>query len=390
MRLVAPSCVVTTSTTGSLKVQSATVVLDAGVAPYGQATVVCAAPDAATVATIDPRKHQRMTVTLDDHGDLFGGTATRRTLSLVLTRRLHDPVAGTLTLTGKTDEQLLIGQQLLAKTSKTWTATTVQGLVTKVLAALGRTCTFGAPDYAVDPAAVVQTPGQAYWDFLDGTLQGGNLRLWCDEAGQFHLDDKSTVQPGQLSLEYGVDLTQLSDDIDIESGAFYDGLVVRFSYTDGGGNPQTAYDYASNSATPAAVGLMEFHTPPAVAGTARRLLRRLSGRGRVLSQSAVARFDVRPGQSYVTTMPDGAPTQSGLVASVSWSYPDTLMAVTTRELSDTTGIMWAAQAAGISWASIPAGVRWTNYLAIGWATRPAGESWDSEPAGLRWSEYGNG
>lgn len=390
VRTVAPTMTATLSTGLVLKVRSAVVILDAGQAPYGQVQqLVCARPTSAQVATIDPRQHQRITVVQDDHADTFGGTRTTRTLDLVLTGRLDDPVGGTLTLSAATDEAVLIGRGLMAASSKQWPAVTVQQLVGQVLASLGYSCTFGAPDYAIDSAAAAQAPGQSYWDFLDGAVQAGNLRLWCSSGGAFHLDDKSTIQPGQLRLAYGIDLSELTDNIDITSDAFYDALVVRYSYTDAGGNPQTAYDYAASSSTPVSTGIFDFQTAPAVPGAARRLLRRMTGRGRVLTQEAVSRFDVTPGQAFVVTMPDNSPDQSGLVQAVSWRYPDTRMAVTTRELSDTISTMWAAQAAGVHWSSVPAGTSWTEYLAVAWNKQAAGTSWASAPVGVRWSEYGN-
>lgn len=386
-RLTAPTLAATHSSGLVLDVKGSRITLDAGQAPYASATLTCAAPDGTTLQSVDPRKRQRVTIVLNDRADLFGQPATSRTLDLVLRQRTADAESGELTLTAYSDEAVLIDNALLAKTSKDWGTTSARALTAAVLNYWGFTLAAGSLDFTIDAAAAQQAPGQSYWDFLDGTLQAGGARLWCDERRVWRLEDKNTVQAGQLSLSYLDTMTGLSDAIGNDEN-FMDSLVVRYSYTDAGGNQQTAYDYAASSSTPVRSGMVEFSTRPAVAGAARRLLRRMKGRGRSLDQEAVSRFDPVPGQSFTATLPDGAPVQSGLLQSVQWDTPADRMSVTTRELSDTVGTMWAAQAAGVSWQSIPAGVPWVRYLALPWSSVAAGESWQSEPAGLRWQEYG--
>lgn len=390
IRLLAPLIGATHSTVGVLDVKDATIALDESTAPYVQVSLTVASPGGAAVEAIDPRSGQRVVAQLDDRASLFGGTSTTRTLDLYLTARERNTSTGELVLEVRSDEQQLIDDALLLKNVKDWGKTTARSLVQAVLTDRGLgtlQADYGA-EAAIDPAAAVQSPGQSYFDFLLGTLESTNLRLWCDEARQWHLTDKGDLQPGQLSLAFDGTVTGLSDRIDLGIDEYADALVLRFSYLDANGNAQTSYDYASSSAKPRKVLRVDFSTAPPVAGAAARLLRRTRGRGRVLSQAAVSRFDVVPGQAFIATLPDGSPVQSGKVRSVSYRVPDDTMTIVTRELTDTTPVMWAAQLAGTRWVDVPAGVTWRGFGGIPWTTPATGVRWQDIPAGVRWSEYG--
>lgn len=386
IRTTAPTLSATLSTGLVLDVQDATITLDDSMAPYVMAVLTCAAPAGSVLEAIDPRAALRCTVQLNDHADLFGGTATSRTLDLVVHSRAHDVNSGTLSLALMSDETLLIDTALLLRNVKDWQSTSVRQLCGKILALFGKTLAAGTDDAVIAAGAAVQSPGQSYWDFLEGTLASTNLRLWCDEARVWHLTDKETPAAGQLSLSYTGTVAQLVDTIDLAQ-EWADSVVIRYSYVDTNGNTETSYDY-SGPAAPKRTVTFDFVAPPAVDGAARRLLRRLTGRGRVLEQTAVARFDVVPTQPFIATLPDGAPTQSGLVSAVTWTLPASTMTVRSRELSDTTNAMWAGQPVGTSWASISSGIAWLAYRGLPWTQPPAGETWDSEPAGVRWTEYG--
>lgn len=390
IRLTAPLIAATHSTVGALDVKDATITLDEGTAPYIAASLTVAAPSGSLVEAIEPRSGQRVTVQLDDRASLFGGTSTTRTLDLYLTSREHSTTDGQLTLGLASDEQLLIDDALLLKNVRDWSKTSVRALVQAVLTDRGLgtlQADYGA-EANIDPAAAVQSPGQPFYDFLLGTLESTNLRLWADEARRWHLTDKGDLQPGQLSLTFDGTVTSLRDRIDLTSPDYADALVLRFSYLDASGNPQTSYDYARGTATPRKVLRVDFESAPSVAGAAARLLRRSKGRGRTLDHEAVSRFDVTPGQAFIATLPDGAPVQTGKVRSVTYSVPDDRMTVTTRELTDTVPSMWAAQLAGTRWQDIPTGTTWRGFGGVPWSTPAAGTRWQDIPPGVRWSEYG--
>lgn len=390
IRLTAPTIAAVHSSVGVLDVKDATITLDEGAIPYVQATLTCAAPSGTSVEAIDPRVGQRVTVTLDDRASLFGRSSTTRTLDLYLAARDHGTTSGELVLELRSDEQLLLDRALLRANVKDWAKTTVRGLVQAVLTdqGLGTLVADYGADAAIDPAAAVQSPGQSYLDHLLGTLESTNLRLWCDEGRVWHLTDKGDVQPGQLSLDYAGTVTDLRDRIDLSTPEYADALVLRFSYLDASGNAQTSYQYASSGSTPRKVLRVDFASAPPVAGAAARLLRRTRGRGRVLSHEAVSRFDVVPGQAFIATLPDGAPVQSGKVRAVTYSVPSDRMTVETRELSDTSSIMWAGQPAGLRWQDIAPGVTWRGFGGVPWSSVPVGTRWQDIAEGVRWSEYG--
>lgn len=386
---MAPTLSATLSTGLVLDVKSATITLDEASSPYVSATLTCAAPAGDLLETIDPRKGQRVVLVLNDRADLFDPTvpAISRRLDLSLHSREHGVNAGELVLQLYSDEETLLDRVLLLRNVKAWGATTAIGLVQKVLASLGfALAPTSAIDYTIADGADVQSPGQSYWDFLDGTLQGGNLRLWCDELRVWHIADKGAIAAGLCSLDYRGTVTGLNDAIGLDEN-YFDALVVMYSYLDRSGNAQTSYDYAGDASAKRGTRV-QFTSPPAVDGAARRLLRRVQGRGRVLSHEAVARYDVTPTQSFIATLPDGSPVQTGLVSAVTWDIPSDRMTVRSRELSDTDPTQWAAQPLGATWASVPAGVAWSAMGGKPWANLPAGASWDSVPAGMRWSEMG--
>lgn len=386
LRVMAPTLTAWHSSGLQLDVKSATITLDEGTIPYGSATLTCAAPDGAALQAIDPRAGQRVTFELDDRADLFGGVELRRSFDLALVNRQYGAAGGELQLSLATDEQLLIDAGLLLNNVKDWGATTARSLAAKVLADRGFTLTAGPADALIDPAAAVQSPGQSFLDFLDGTLQGANLRLWCDELRVWRLDDKGTIAPGICSLDYRGTITGLNDAIALDAN-FADAVVVKYTYATDAGNVETAYD-AFGDTSSRRVTVIPFSSRPAVDGAARRLLRRITGRGRVLSTEAVSRFDVTPTQSFAATLPDGAPVQTGLVSAVTWQIPSDRMTVRSRELTDTTSEAWAAQGAGRTWQSVPAGVSWRAVDAIAWTRGAVGAGWDDVAPGYRWDEMG--
>ena len=383
-RLMAPTITATLSTGLVLDVKAASITLDESRAPYVQAQLTCAAPDGVTAETIDPRKSRRVVIVLDDHASTFGKPSETRTFDLVLHDREKGAASGELQLTCYSDESLLIDRVLLLNNVKDWAKGTAQSLTRAVLEYLGFTLAAGQADMNIAAASAVQSPGQSFWDFLDGTLQGGNLRLWCDEGRTWHLDDKATIAAGLLSLSYAGTVTGLNDAIGLDD-LWADSLVVRYSYLTDAGNAETAYE-ASGDLTSVRGARVDFASRPAVSGAARRLLRRLQGRGRVLTHEAVSRFAVTPTQSFIATLPDDAPVQTGLVSAVTWNVPSDRMTVRTRELTDTTTTAWAAQPAGRTWASVASGVSWNRVDAVPWSAVVAGKSWASVPAGWRWSE----
>jgi hypothetical protein len=389
LRIMAPALTAKLSTGLVLDVKHATIDLDEQRAPYVDLQLLCASPNGSQLETIDPRAGQRVLVQLDDRASLFGGTSEQRTFDVALDGRETGAAGGELQLRLYSDEVQLIRKGLLLNNVKDWGTTSARQLVSLVLTSLGYSLAPGIDDAIIDPAAAVQSPGQSYWDFLAGTLEGANLRLWCDELRVWRLNDKSLIAPGQLSLAYGGTITSLNDSIGLDQ-EYADAVVVKYSYETDAGNAETAYEAWPPGATDAQrVVVIPFSTRPAVDGAARRLLKRLQGRGRVLSTEAVARYRVVPTQSFLATLPDGAPVQTGLVSGVVWSFPEDRMVIRSRELTDTSTTAWAAQPEGRSWASVPAGVSWLTVDAIAWTRGPAGASWDDVPPGYRWDEMGD-
>lgn len=387
-RITAPTFTAVHSSGLELDVISAQVTLDEGNAPYITVpALVCASPGGVLLEGIDPRKTppQRVTVALDDRADVFGGSRTQLTADLQLRGKSNAANVGQVTLALASDEASLIDQALLLKNVKDWGKTTARGLVTAVLASLGYSLAADAgADANIDPAAAVQSPGQSYWDHLAGTLEGAGLRLWCDEARVWHLTDKGALAGGTSSLDYTQTMTDVTDSIQLDGTDYYDGLVIRYSYLDVSGNPQTAYDYYAPAGA-RKVARLDFTSAPAVSGAARRLWKRVQGRGRMISTEAVNRFDIRPTQPLTLRLPDGVPLQTGKVSAITWSFPDDRMGLTSRELSDSDPLSWAFLDSG-TWAAEPVGASWADWGGMQWLAEPVGASWADASVGARWSE----
>lgn len=388
IRVTAPTIAAQWGYSIPLDVKGATITLDESVAPFVDVQLVCARPDTATLDRLDPRGNANVQLQVNDHADLFGQPATSRSWDLLCVSRDAATVPGEMTLHLVSDEQRYINALLLAGKPKVWGAVTAVGLARAVVNYLVEDINAsGVTDYVLQAGADVQTPGTSFWDFIDGALQGGNLRLWDPaEVGPnsslLQLTDKALIQPGRTSLDAAGTVTAITDTIARDEN-YVDHLVVQFNYVKADGTPAIAYDTASDGVNRGA--LIEFQGPPGVSGTARRLLRRMQGRGRALTVEAVNRFDVMPGQPFTMSYRDGTPDEAGLVSAVSWAFPSDRMTIRTRELSDIQATMWAAQNG--SWQDVSAGVSWNGYLAEPWSGQAAGTSWSSIPAGVRWTEY---
>jgi hypothetical protein len=331
------------------------------------------AVDAGAIDAIDPRAGLRVEVTLIREGILPVAALQTRALDLYLHAAEPDAGKGTVTLTCRSDEAMAI-DDMLGGTSVDSGAETHQGslraIIDYVLAPLGATlepgdvdADFTLSEEGRDPDALKREPGERAWDFLSPLVDAAGLHLYCDEQRRWHLVDLATNNmPGSLRISDGHNVISARSSVDLSAGdrgvlGYAETVVVKYTWTDGDGVQQVAYDSAG-----AAHGigrLVEVARPFPGAGAAAALLKKSEGKGRTLDLQAVNDFSATPGQTLVATIPN-TPLQVGIVSSVEWGSDGT-MRVGSRGLTDTPETAWALQPEGYAWEDVPTGQDWTEY-----------------------------
>ncbi|WP_053203791.1 hypothetical protein [Jiangella muralis] len=300
-----------------------------------------------------------------EYGEPFnpGGwqPSTRVRANLHLRDRNVDHAAVTVELVAASADALLMDYALTATTAMTPSGSTIRDCVNMVLGhVLGVALPAGSTGgELVETDALPWQPGEGAWDYLSGIIGIASLRLWCDERGAWHLEDPEVlIVPGQLAAS-PLTATDLTDALSRESAGWGDSAVVTYEWDDAGtGQRRTRYDAAGVAGTRTITRTVERPYPGA--GLARGILRRARALGRVLGLGGVSDYSVRPYQPFLMTMPDGS-LQAGAVAAVSWSQPDDVMTVRTRDLLGITVNSYLYTPPGVSYDDVPAGVSYDEY-----------------------------
>lgn len=167
--------------------------------------------------------------------------------------------------------------------------------------------------------ALIWRAGVTAWDFLQPHLTRAGLRLFCDETRVWRLINPTTyLIPGFVRVTgknatEGMDLTSRWD-----PEVFATGVVVRYSWIDANGIPQTAHDSAG---TPNKVFVVEYQRPYPGPGAAAAILARRDGTGRVQAVTGLMNWDATPSMTASVTMPFTV-EQQGKVSSVAFSLGD--------------------------------------------------------------------
>jgi hypothetical protein len=336
----------------SLELREGTVTLDEAWAPYGQVSVTCPMPSLAALAAINPRSGVRASLTVEG-----------RTFDLGVRARTIDHAAGTLALQLATDEALLQDYALVATTAYAPGYTTVRAAAAYALGKIGATLTAGTADANIDPTASVWTPGQTAWDYLEAMVQAGSLRLWCDELRVWRLDASGDLASGDIVLTYDTNLTAGADTISRDA-AWYDAVVIVYSWVDSAGAQRTSYETASVAGFSKVLTVTRDTPPPRNGAAARLLAWCQQGRARSVALSAVSDYTISPTQTCTVVLPNGTPYQYGAVSSVAWDLTTDEMAVATRALVDIKANTWSSTSGGTAWQSVAAGITWTTYVGV--------------------------
>ena len=189
----------------------------------------------------------------------------------------------------------------------------------------------GTANYTYSPAYGLKwRPEQTGWDILNTLVTAANLVLYCDEKGDWYLNE-ATATSGDLYLKDDDNITMLSSKIDRNSSSFFDYAVVEYrnassvpSYksfgTSGFDISKDAYFLIENVADPGG-------------NPAQAMVWRAETRGITYNVEAISNYDARPRQNMTIDVTD-EPVKTAIIQSISWSLPSARMSVDIRDLQE--------------------------------------------------------
>ncbi len=165
-------------------------------------------------------------------------------------------------------------------------------------------------------------------EFLHPLIQSHGLRLVCDETRTWTLRDEAHTAPGAISLRQGVNIIAADENIDRDSGLWFDARITRYRWTDAQG---VARERVDAFALPgySRVTTVEVNAPYPGPGRSEYAVRRAQGRGREVTATAPADWTTRTEQPITITL-NGVPIQTGITSRVEFDIERGEMTVSTR------------------------------------------------------------
>lgn len=189
---------------------------------------------------------------------------------------------------------------------------------------------------APTPEALVWRAGQSALDFLAPLVQVVGYRLVCNELRAWTLRGEAYVAPGSLTIRYAVNMTEGTDEIDRDSGVWFDAAATRYTWDDFDGITQERTDTFAIKSPYNRLWLFEKTTPYPGPGFSAYAVRRAQGRGREVSATAVADWRANAEQPVQITLHEAA-IQSGITQTVTFDLSTDEMTVTTRSIDTPAG-----------------------------------------------------
>lgn len=254
---------------------------------------------------------------------------------LMLRKITKDYISGQTTLELTSNEAILL-DSIGYPTDLFFSFTSLRDIINYVLADTIDVFTQlqpGTADATYSPAYVFKwLPNQTAWDVLNALVTAANLVLYCDEKGDWYLEQALAVT-GELYLKDDDNITTLSSTIDRNSQTFFDYAVVE--YRNEGSLP--VYKNFGVSGFPIskdAYFLVENVTPPpAPDNAAQAMVWRAVTRGEIYEVEAIANYDARPRQTMTIDV-TGEPNKTAIIQSITWSLPSARMSVDIRDLQE--------------------------------------------------------
>jgi hypothetical protein len=189
----------------------------------------------------------------------------------------------------------------------------------------------GAADYTYSPAyGFAWYPNQTAWDILNALVTAANLVLYCDEKGDWYLNEVGATS-GDLYLKDDDNITTLSTVIDRNSPSFFDYAVVEYIPNDNVPSYDTFGTSGFDISKDAYFKIEGMNDPGGNA--AQSLVWRAETRGIIYSVEAISNYDARPRQNMTIDITDEA-VKTAIIQSISWSLPSARMSVDIRDLQE--------------------------------------------------------
>ena len=263
-------------------------------------------------------------------------TVTSRTFDVHLRTRRIDYVEGTMRLELAGDELYLQDFARYDTSTATWTppaTSSLRSLVSWALGLYGWSLEAG-DDVTIDSTKVVWNLGESLWTFLDAFVRGNGKRLWCDELRRWWLTPAVPTAAG-VTVITGPE--RFDDTLSRDDPAYGDAAVLAYEWVDGTGAQQRQYAFIATpgSLTPKTV-VQRFtdqqpsSTTVAAEGVGALRMRAMS-RGRAVEVRKVCDYSVTPGQQAAISTPVTT-VSDALVSAVTWSLPEDVMDVRTRDV----------------------------------------------------------
>jgi hypothetical protein len=164
--------------------------------------------------------------------------------------------------------------------------------------------------------------------FLEPLLKMGGLRLVCDEQRRWTTRDETYVEAGVQVWYERENITDGSETLSREDGAWFDAAVYEYTWTDEAGVQHTRYDSYGLTATPAKVARFQVEGPFPGRGRAEAMVKRAQGRGRVLAVTGIPSWTERTDQETAVRL--NVWEHEGIASSVRYSLDDDTVTVTVR------------------------------------------------------------
>lgn len=252
---------------------------------------------------------------------------------LMLRKATKDYVSGETTLELTSHEAILL-DSIGYPSDLFFSFTSLRSIINFVLAdTIGALTQLqpGTADYTYSPAyTFAWLPNQTAWDILNALVTAANLVLYCDETGDWYLQEALSTS-GDLYLKDDDNITTLSSTIDRNSPNFFDYAVVE--YRNEGSVP--SYKNFGVSGFPIskdAYFLRENIEDPG-GNPAQAMVWRAVTRGEIYQVEAINNFDARPRQTMTIDV-TGEPVKTAIVQSITWSLPSARMSVDIRDLTE--------------------------------------------------------
>lgn len=251
---------------------------------------------------------------------------------LMLRKVTKDYVSGETTLE-LTSHEAILEDSIGYPTDLIFSYTNLRDIINTVLAETIGIFTQlqpGAANYTYSPAyGLFWRPNQSAWDLLNALVTAANLVLYCDEKGDWYLNEAMSVT-GELYLKDDDNITMLSSTIDRNSDSFFDYAVVEYRF---GGMP--SYKSFGTSGFPISKDryfLIENVEDPG-GNAAQAMVWRAETRGIIYNTEAISNYDARPRQNMTIDV-TGEPVKTAIIQSISWSLPSARMSVDIRDLQE--------------------------------------------------------